>query len=147
MLSYSLHLSPLPPLLHWSSRLVCRYPPCRLSWGEPVCSPPCARCCIGELKPAAVPPGAAPGTGRAEPPGCCRRGKGAPADAEGHRGSPCPAAPPQPSPVSGTGGGPRGYPQVPSAIGGGEGGAGGGSAPSPSRLQGHFVFPPKDKGQ
>lgn len=74
------------------------------------------------------------------------RAKGAPAAAEGHRGSPCPAAAPQPSPVSGTDGGPRGYPQVPSASGGGgRRGQGEAAPPPPPGSKDILFFLPRTK--
>lgn len=57
--------------------------------------------------------------------------------------SPNCAAPPAPEQGHGDQGG---VPKAPLMSGGG-GAQGMAGAPSPSRLQGHFVFPPKDKGQ
>lgn len=147
MLSFSLHLSPLPALLHWSSRLVCRSPPCRLRWGQRSAAPPVLGAAQGSQTPPLLPSGLHRGRG-VRSPRLLQEREGSVRSRRGSPGLPSSRRSPSAQPALGTDRGPRGYPQVPSASGGGEeGGAAGGSAPSPSRLQGHFVFPPKDKGQ
>lgn len=143
---YSLHLSPLPALLHWSSRLVCRYPPCTLRWGEQVCSPPSARCCTGEPKPATAPLGAATGTGRAEPPGAAGEGRERPQPPRVTRAPLVPHLPlsaAQSRARAGVPEGTRGSPQRPAR--GGSGGQGEAAPPPPPGSKDILFFLPRTK--
>lgn len=161
-------LPPLPLLLHWSYKLVCRCPPSMLHWrgtglqpplssllhwGTRLQLPPILRAALGDdgvcgdpsvlHEPRGGGGGSAlqPGNRRVSPE---RSPSWAPSAAPLLPPLPPQTArlPPYPKGVTETKGGPQGSPQ--GAAGGGQGEAG---APSPSRLQGHFVFPPKDKGQ